>query len=130
MMEHFGKAALSPSYTRKAHFKSGASLNDKYIFDCLNCGKPISVSYQLLIRAAGQWETTIGAEFAKAAKDFYKIGVMGKSQDGGSPSMLQVSCDSCGARYLVYAGIDEYYNSLYRVTIQGITELLGAEGER
>jgi len=129
-MEQFGKSAISPSYTRKARFKSGAPSNDNYIFDCLHCENPISVRYQLLIRAAGQWETTIGEEFATAAKDFYKIGVVGKSQDGGWPSMLQVSCDSCEARYLIYAGIDEYYNSLYRVTIQGITELLGAGEER
>jgi hypothetical protein len=107
-MKRFGNSALSPSYTREAHFKSCAPLNDNYIFDCLNCRRPISVSYQLLISAAGQWETTIGDEFATAARNFYKIGVVGKSQDGGWPSMIEVSCVNCQTRYLVYAGIDEY----------------------
>ena len=126
-MKQFGKSALSPSYAREAHFKSSAPVSNHFTFDCFSCGRPISISYQLLIGAAGQWEATIGDELATAAKDFYKIGLVGKSQDGGWPSMLKVSCNGCEARYLVYAGVDEYYNSLYRVTIQGITELVGVE---
>ena len=126
-MKQFGKSALSPSYTREAHFKSGVPVSNHFTFDCFSCGRRISISYQLVIEAAGQWEATIGDELATAAKEFYKIGLVGKSQDGGWPSMLNVSCDGCGVRYLIYEGVEEYYNSLYRVTIQGVTELLGVE---
>jgi len=126
-MKQFGKSALSPSYAREAHFKSSAPVSNHFTFDCFSCGRRISISYQLVIEAAGQWEATIGDELATAAKEFYKIGLVGKSQDGGWPSMLNVSCDGYGARYLIYAGVEEYYNSLYRVTIQGVTELLGVE---
>src|SRR2546426_12699059 len=67
-MKQFGKSALSPSYAREAHFKSSAPVSNHFTFDCFSCGRPISISYQLLIGAAGQWEATIGDELATAAK--------------------------------------------------------------
>ena len=38
--------------------------------------------------------------------------------------MVIANCSKCSAKYLVYAGVSEVYNSIYTVTIQGITELI------
>jgi hypothetical protein len=69
------------------------------------------------------WNDAFAETFAAAVRSFYAIGVVGKSPDGGWPSMLQVKCSNCKTPFLVYAGVNEVSNSVYFVTMQGITEL-------
>jgi len=89
----------------------------------LSCNAPLEISYNLLIEKSFGWKERFGA-FAAEAKKFYKIGIVGKSHDGGWPSLVVVTCQKCVVKYLVYAGIEEVYNSIHTVTIQGITELI------
>ena len=38
--------------------------------------------------------------------------------------MVKVECSDCKTPFLVYAGVNEVRNSVYFVTMQGITELI------
>ena len=120
----FGTSILSPSYVRKPHFKSDEPQAQSFEFSCVNCDQPVPVDYKLLIKEVYGYKESLGEDFAARAAEFYRIGVVGKSQDGGWPSMIKIECARCQTVYLIYAGIDEFYNSLYSVTIQGITELI------
>jgi hypothetical protein len=119
----FGKPTLSPSYTRKPNFKSHESKETHFEFVCSNCEAPIVVEFNLLTNRVFGWEQDIGEGLAAEAKEFYRIGVVGKSQDGGWPSMIKVECPYCKTMHLVYAGVDEVSNSVYFVTLQGIIEI-------
>ena len=115
---------LSPSYTRPPDFKIIEAGEKFYSFACTNCNQTISVEVDSLIRQSYSWQDVFGKKLADEIKDFYRIGVVGKSQDGGYPSISIEKCDSCKTDYLVYAGIQEVSNSVYVVTVQGITALL------
>lgn len=123
----FGRSVLSPSYVRKPHFKSNEAAERDFHFACLNCDQEIVVEFNNLIGAATDREDRFPAEFIKAAEEFYGIGLAGKSPDGGFPVFYGVTCGNCKTNYLLYAGVDEPYNSIYLVTIQAITELLESE---
>ena len=124
----FGRTKLSPSYTRQPNFKSHESREKHVEFGCINCYEPIVVEYSLLIDRVFGWEQYLGEELASEAKEFYRIGGVGKSQDGGWPSMVTMRCPKCKTQHLVYAGVDEVSNSVYLVTLQGITEII--EGDK
>jgi len=123
-----GKSKLSPSYTRRPNFKSHESKEKYFEFGCINCDAQIAVEYSLLINRVFGWEQYVGGELASEAREFYRIGVVGKSQDGGWPSMVKVQCPKCQTVHMVYAGVDEVSNSVYFVTLQGITEII--EGDK
>ena len=119
----FGKSKLSPSYTRKPSFKSYESKETLLEFGCVNCEAPIVVEFNLLTNRVFGWEQDVGEGLAAEAKEFFRIGVVGKSQDGGWPSMIKVQCSYCKTMHLVYAGVDEVSNSVYLITLQGIVEI-------
>jgi len=120
----FGKSILSPSYTRPPAFKNIEAGEKFYSFACINCNQTISVEFDSLIQQGYSWQDAFGEKLADKIKEFYRIGVVGKSQDGGYPSMILVECGNCKTDYLVYAGVEEVSNSVYVVTMQGITEIL------
>ena len=138
----FGRSVLLPGYSRIPDFKSYGSLDSKwdimwrlrnyfnrqFNFRCINCHNRMAVEYNLLKRETFGWEQHIGEELAAEAKEFYRIGVADKSPDGGWPSMAKVECRKCKVEYLIYAGVNEVYNSAYLVTLQGITEII--EGDK
>jgi hypothetical protein len=118
------KTQLSPSYSRKPDFKSHESTDKEYKFSCAHCGQPICVAYAALINRGVGWEQDLGTQLAADAREFYRIGVVGKSQDGGWPSMIRVQCSNCNTGHLLYAGVNEVRNSVYFVTVQGIAEII------
>ncbi|MBA2501315.1 MAG: hypothetical protein H0V27_00405 [Pyrinomonadaceae bacterium] len=120
----FGRSKLLPSYTRKPNFKSHESKKRYFEFRCVNCDEPLAVEYNLLINQVFGWEQHIGEALAAEAKEFYRVGIVRKSQDGGWPSMTKVQCSNCKITHLVYAGVNEVSNSVYFVTLQGITEII------
>jgi hypothetical protein len=120
-----GKSKLSPSYTRKPTFKSHESNEKHFEFGCIHCGEQIAVEYNLLINRVFGWEQHLGEGLASEAKALYGIGMSGKSPDGGWPSIVKVQCPKCLTEHLIYAGVDEASNSVYVVTLQGITEIIG-----
>ena len=119
----FGKSVLSPSYARPPSFKSVEG-ERSYSFACVNCYQTVLFEFDSLITQGYSWREAFGVELADKIKEFYRIGVVGKSQDGGFPSMILRQCISCNTNYLIYAGVEEVSNSVLVVTLQGITEIL------
>jgi hypothetical protein len=84
----------------------------------------VTVEYATLINLGVAWEQDIDETFAADVKSMYGIGPVEKSRDGGWPSIVKVECSNCKTLFLVYAGVNEVRNSVYFVTMQGITELI------
>lgn len=120
----FGKSSLVPSYSRKPDFRTSKSHASAYEFFCIQCRTSNTIEYDRIIKAVSLWEEEWKAACVTDAKDHFRIGVVGKSQDGGWPSMVIVACEACGAEHLIYAGVNEVSNSMYTVIIQGVTEIL------
>lgn len=121
----FGRTLLEPSYLRRPDYETSAETNPVFRFIC-SCNHSIETAFETFIAEYFGWEERLGKPFASKAKEFYKIGVVGKSPDGGWPSMVIAYCPNCRARYLLYAGVKEVYNSVYKITVQGITELVNS----
>jgi hypothetical protein len=102
-------------------------MEEQSTFACSRCNYPLTVEYAALINLAFTWEDAFGKTFTADAKSFYGIGIAGKSPDGGWPSMTKIECANCQTMFLVYAGVNEASNSVYFVTMQGITELRESE---
>ena len=81
------------------------------------------IDYVSLINSGRDWEHNLGEKLGLDAKSFFGVNLVGKTPDGGCPSMLTIECPGCRAAFLVYAGVNEVANSVYFVTLQGITEL-------
>ena len=84
----------------------------------------MAVEYNQLINQVFGWEQHLGEELAAEAKEFFRIGIVGKSPDGGWPSIVKVQCSECRTVHLVYAGVNEVSNSVHFVTLQGIAEII------
>ena len=52
------------------------------------------------------------------------MNAVNKTPDGGWIAIDKCYCENCQTQYLIYASVNEYYNSLYKITLQGITEIL------
>lgn len=120
----FGKSSLEPSYSREPDFRTSDRDLEAYEFFCTSCRTSINIEYDRFIKAVFSWEDEWTATCAIAVKEHFRIGVVGKSQDGGWPSIIITVCEACGAEHVVYAGVNEVSNSVYNVTIQGISKIL------
>jgi len=79
----FGKSVLSPSYTRPPEFRGYKAGERIYSFAYVNCNQTVSIEFDSLIRQSYSWQDGFGEELAAKIKEFYRISVVGKSQDGG-----------------------------------------------
>ena len=120
----FGISILSPSDSRKPAFTSYDLLSKGFKFNCANCKNEIEVEYKLLIGEELDWENNFDKKSVGQIKQFYKMNIVGKSPDGGSPAVIKFLCHNCQTYYLIYASINEPANSFYLVTLQGITEII------
>ncbi|MBA3712627.1 MAG: hypothetical protein H0W76_09275 [Pyrinomonadaceae bacterium] len=101
--------------------------SNSFEFDCLNCNQVMRIVFNVLINATWDLKEAIGEKLATQAKKFYGIGLVGKSPGGGWPHMTICCCERCRTKCLIYAGVEEIYNSMYQVTIQAVTELIESE---
>ncbi len=122
-MIEFGLQLVRPSHQREPWFAGSETSDRAYSWQCLSCAADTHASLEAILREAWSWESHLGEELAAAAQSHFELGAVGKSHDGGWPSVLLVPCPSCGARYLLYAGVNESSNSVYRVVIQGLSEV-------
>ena len=118
-MIEFGANILEPAYERKPHYIGYDPSTAYYSFNCLQCRQQIQVPLTTV--------SSLGEEFSvedlKRIKEYFEIGIVGKSRDGGWPAFHRVICAECGYQYLFYVGVDEPSNSFYTITVQGICEL-------
>jgi transposase-like protein len=120
----FGKSILSPSYSRGPNYDSLNSINENFEFICMNCQSKIQVEYNEIIGNEWNWEDNFDKKTNDEIKRFFDINAVNKSPDNGRTAISRFKCSDCQAQYLVYAGVNEYYNSLYKVTLQGIAEII------
>ena len=78
-----------------------------------------------MIDADSSWADSLAPEVVQEIRELFELNLVGKSHDGGWPSILPVVCESCGARFLVYAGFYETPNSFFTVTLQCVVEFAG-----
>ncbi|HJU90173.1 MAG TPA: hypothetical protein VJ672_12310 [Gemmatimonadaceae bacterium] len=81
------------------------------------------VPFDDLIESAWNYERLLEPGLLAQARARFEIGEVGKAHDGGFVSLHRASCETCGATYLVYAGVREPSAGWYQVTVQGIVEL-------
>jgi len=147
----FGKSVLSPSYSRKPDFDSQDSIKNCYgfrfrllfqlccwinkiisgkkafSFICVNCQKEIGIDYESIIGKEFSWSDDFDEKTNEEIKQFYDMNEGGKTPDGGWTAIDKCLCGRCQTQYLIYAGVDEYLNSTFKVTLQGITEIIEDE---
>ncbi len=117
---------VRPSYHRSAVF-TGSELGDQaYSWRCPTCSADISAPVGTIVSEAWSWERSAGDEVASFARAHFELNAVGKSHDGGWPSILLVRCEGCAAQFVLYAGVEEVSNSVYQVTIQGLTHVRAA----
>lgn len=119
----FGQQLIEPSYWREPWFSGWDTSARSYVWPCAACGAETAIGLNVVVGKGLSWKSTLGADLASAATSHFRLNLVGKSHDGGWPSISLVQCGSCGARYLLYAGVAETSNSVYRVTIQGLSLL-------
>lgn len=126
----FGKSILSPSYFRKPDFDSHNSTERKFIFECVNCKTDVEIKYKSIIGKEYSWREDFDQATINEIKHFYNFNEVNKTPDGGWTAITKYHCRNCQAEYLIYAGVNEYYNGLYKVTLQAITEILEDESDK
>ncbi len=119
----FGLSIVTPSHGRLPDFDS-AETRESFTFDCIKCVSDITLNFDNLISKYLRWEEEIDTIALEQVKRYFEFNVVGKTPDGGWPSVVDNRCPNCETNYLVYAGVDEYYNSLFKVTLQGIVEII------
>lgn len=119
----FATRLIQPSYSRIPVYDSIPDANDVFQFVCEKCGETISKLYSDFIGKAWTWRDEYTAADQKAISEHFQMNVVGKTPDGSAQSIASISCTNCGAKYLIYAGINEYANSAYKVTLQGLSRL-------
>lgn len=119
----FLQKLLVPSYSRRADYDSLDSTFSHYKFSCPNCSATVAFSFADAIRHCYTWEDETDQMNVEVIKDYFEMNVVGKSQDGGWPSIFVVGCNGCKSRFMIYSGVSERSNSVYRVVIQSIVEV-------
>jgi hypothetical protein len=121
----FGRDLILPSLSRAPAYDSERDADDAtHGMSCTACGQAMAVRFAELLQRGLDYQRELGSEIAECAAEHFGIGVVGKAHDGGWPSLLRIQCATCRASYLVYAGVREPANGRYRVTVQGVTELV------
>lgn len=114
---------VRPSYHRSAAFTGSDLVAQAYSWRCPSCSTDIIVPIITIVNEAWSWERSVGDEVASFARAHFALNVVGKSHDGGWPSILLLRCQGCAAQFVLYSGVREVSNSVYHVTIQGLTHL-------
>ena len=114
---------IKPSPFRKPFFDGDDTMGLKYEVMCTGCGGTESVGFKSMLDGAWGWENCYSKEKILQIKEIFDIGPSNKSPDGGWPSIIGLECKECDKKYLVYVGFNEYMNSVYRITEQGLVEI-------
>jgi hypothetical protein len=126
-MMKFLRNLLEPSYSRQADYNSLDDRSTHYRFLCPSCSATVSFSFGEAIRHCDSWADQMDRPTADAIKDYFEMNLVGKTPDGGWPSIFTIDCNLCSSKFMVYSGVAETSNSVYRVVIQSIAEIAQPE---
>ncbi len=114
------KEIVKPSYYKSnPDIITGGDTAECYIFNCLICNEKVKLAYKEPIFTSNE-DRNITKEECAYLKEFYKIGHVGKSHDGGAPIFGKIYCEKCETSYFTYTGVSEPLNSCYHIYLQGI----------
>lgn len=111
---------ITPNFDRKPFFKSGEMESD-FKATCENCHYEMVLSFKTVVGFYNEKESELTEKDYQALKKIYRIGYVGKSQDGGWPFFKKISCAKCTQSHVLYLGIQESVNSCLHITIQGLS---------
>ena len=120
----FGKSLLTPGYWRKPDFDSVDSTIKTFNFRCVNCQKKIEKEFALIIGKEFGWHDDFDEKTYSEIKKKFDMNAVNKTPDGSWTAVLKTNCEECRTDYLIYAGVNEYCNSAYKINLQGISEIL------
>ncbi len=127
MTIEFVSNLIRPSYGRDSWF-SGSETDDRfYSWPCSECSTEMRTSLDAILHKRWSWEERLSAELISSLRAHFEINLVGRSPDGGFPSIILVPCPTCDAQNFLYAGVQETSNSVYRVVIQGLSRVQGKE---
>lgn len=119
--EHIKK----PTYVAKPDFQTGKGDSSMpYHFNCSSCGSPVEISMERQI--ANNWKgktDEIKDDDLNQLKEYYSIGLSGKSHEGGFPVFDKISCSNCHKKYITYCRVLEHSHSVYSVQVQGVIKI-------
>lgn len=119
----FGNPILSPNHLRQWDFDSITSEEHAFEFKCAGCSATVMLFFDTLIGREFGWREEYSPETVSQIEKYFGMNLVSKTPDGGWTAITESKCESCGTDHIIYAGVREYANSAYRVTIQGICEL-------
>ncbi|MGD9589789.1 MAG: hypothetical protein AB7Q37_16870 [Pyrinomonadaceae bacterium] len=120
----FGIDLVSPSYTRTPTYDSLNAQAQSYEFDCIRCSMRIVIDFTDILNNESQWPYDFDKVTENQIRLHFDMNMVGKSPDGGWPKIITRRCIGCSVKYMLYAGVNEVANSVYKITIQGITEII------
>ena len=108
-----------PDKDRKPFFDGDNLKSGEYQFLCSSCNKKTRINCFSIY--TGAWSKHFSSEACADIESFFGISLKHNySMSGGWPSLTMHYCIYCGYPHIVLADFDEYRNSVYAITIQGI----------
>ncbi|HEX6983004.1 MAG TPA: hypothetical protein VF181_09605 [Balneolaceae bacterium] len=119
----FKAKLLEPDYNRKPYFDGYETDKADNLYDCINCGNTLKIEFDEILHSAYGWKENFNECDAKDISQHFSLNIVGKSHDGGWPSILEKKCEQCNSDYLFYFGLNEYHHSTYKIVLQGISQI-------
>jgi len=115
------KSLVEPSPTKLPFYHGDSSGNPQYRFLCRSCESTVEVPFTDLLHSTWGWKENFSEHEVLEIQKHFSIGPSNRTPEGGWPCVTLVSCKNCNSKYLSYIGFDEYSNSVYRLTEQGLS---------
>ena len=106
----------------KQPFHDGPDLDRFYAWSCPKCDSDVRVGLDAVRKGAWSWPNEIPGSLAEEIRAHFAIGSE-RAHGGGWISLLTCACSGCGTTFALYAGVDEYSNSVCRIHIQGLARI-------
>jgi hypothetical protein len=113
--------AVTPDPNRKPFYDGdkGAS----YKFKSPICRAKNTIAFEVMLHAAWNWKENLDTEARKEIDTKFGLSPTGKSHEGGWTCINFIECKSCASKLVSYIGFNEYYNTVYRLTEQGLAQV-------
>ena len=115
------KSFIKPSATKLPFYHGDSSGDSHYRFQCRSCSSTIEIPFTELLHNTWSWEEKFLENEVLEIKKHFSIGPSNRTPEGGWPCLTLKCCNQCNSEYLSYIGFDEYRNSVYRLTEQGLS---------
>ena len=115
------KSFIQPSATKLPFYHGDSSGNSSYRFQCRSCESNVEISFSNLLHNTWGWNEIFSKDEVFEIKKHFDIDPSNRTPEGGWPCISLASCKNCNLKYILYIGFDEYSNSVYRLTEQGLS---------